>query len=279
MGLTRKEFLGLTLKSVFVIGAGNSLQSFVPRNFKLPPKDQIKLRFALASDGHYGQPDTNFAFHHDNMVGWLNKEKESRGVDFSVINGDLFHNDSSFLPEIKKKWDELKMPYYVSHGNHDNVANEIWEKTWANPLYHSFEKNDSGFIILNTANEKGDYICPDIEWTKKHLELYQSKKHLFVFMHITPFKWTKGGIDCPAIVELFDKQSNLRGIFHGHDHDIDGMKENKGKYYFFDAHIAGNWGTEYRGYRIVEVLENGEILSYQMDGAKDEKINSTKLQQ
>jgi len=277
MSLSRKEFLKLTLKSAFIIGAGNSLQSFASKEFLLPRPDQIKLRFALASDGHYGQPETDYALHHDNMIGWLNKEKDSRGVDFSVINGDLFHNEPSFLPEVKAKWDQLKMPYYVSHGNHDTVDNQTWQKTWNQTLYHAFEKDDSGFLILNTANEKGDYISPDVKWTREHLDLYNTKKHLFVFMHITPFKWTQGGIDCPKVTEMFKAQSNLRAVFHGHDHDIDGVKSNDGKYYFFDSHIAGNWGTEYRGYRIVEILKNGNVLTYQMNPAKDKKMNSDKI--
>lgn len=62
-------------------------------------------------------------------------------------------------------------------------------------------------------------------------------------MHITPFTWTKGGLACPEIVKLFNKQANLKAVFHGHDHDQDSVKENMGKRYFFDSHIAGNWGT------------------------------------
>ena len=73
----------------------------LPEEFNLPSADEVNLRFALASDGHYGQPDTNYAFHHDNMVDWLNKEQVSREFDFTVINGDLFHNDPSFLPKVK----------------------------------------------------------------------------------------------------------------------------------------------------------------------------------
>ncbi len=42
----------------------------------------------------------------------------------------------------------------------------------------------------------GKYICPDLEYTPWELHKYVSKKHTFVFMHITPFKWTDNGIDC-----------------------------------------------------------------------------------
>jgi 3',5'-cyclic-AMP phosphodiesterase len=277
MPVSRKEFLQLTLRGVFVLGVGNSLESFAPG--KLPPfcGGEAILRFALVSDGHYGQPDTQHEFHHNNSVRWLNAEKQERGLDFAVVNGDLFHNDVSFLPVVKKKWDQLNMPYYVSHGNHDQTDEATWKKTWDLPWHHAFEMGDLGFLILNTANEKGDYICPDLSWTKDQLERFRSKKHLIIFMHITPFTWTGGGHDCPDLVALFNKQDNLKLIFHGHDHDQDAVKEKDGKYYFFDSHIAGNWGTDYRGYRVVEALKSGEILTYQMNPSAQVKLNENKI--
>ena len=239
MPVSRRKFLKLTLKSAVLIGAANSLQSFTGNSFILPSKNKIRLRFAIASDGHYGQPDTDYEKYHDEMVEWINEEKKERGVDFTMINGDLFHNEIEFLPKVKSKWDQLKMPYYVSHGNHDETDETNWQQTWNMPWHYAFEKNDAAFIVLNSADTKGNYVCPDLNWSNEQLIKYQHKKQLFVFMHITPFKWTKGGLPCPELVELFNKQPNLKAVFHGHDHDIDDVKENNGKYYFFDSHIAG----------------------------------------
>lgn len=277
MSLSRRHFITLSIKGIFVIGAGNALQSFGVNNFRLPSPEKVSLRFALASDGHYGEPNTKYEQLHDEMIAWLNAEKEQRGVDFSVINGDLFHNDAAFLPIVKSKYDKLKMPYYVSHGNHDQTDAVTWEKTWNIPLHYAFEKKDAAFLILNTADEKGKYICPDLQWTKENLTRYSLKKQLFVFMHITPVKWTDNAIDCPELLELFSKQSNLKAVFHGHDHDQDGAKEKDGKHYFFDSHIAGSWGTAYHGYRIVEVLTDGKILTYQMNPSSTEKVNSNEI--
>ncbi len=274
MALSRRDFLKLTLKGVIVIGAGSTLQAFAPASFAMPPVNDVLLRFAIASDGHYGQPETDYEFRHDKMIEWLNKEKEGRGVEFTMVNGDLFHNDPSFLPIVKKKWDGLKMPYYVSHGNHDMIDGAAWEKTWGMLLNYTIDKGGTAFIILDTANEKGDYICADVNWAKQQFDKYKSKKHVMVFMHIAPFKAIGGGIDCPEIIALFNQQPNLKAIFHGHDHNLDNVKENEGKCYFWDSHIAGNWGTEYRGYRIVEVLKSGDILTYQMDAATNTKVNS-----
>ena len=277
MSFNRREFLKLSFKTAVVIGAGNSLQSFAASSFVLPAKEKIKLRFAIASDGHYGQPDTEYDAMHDEMIAWLNKENKERGVDFTMINGDLFHNDTAMLPEVKKKWDNLLMPYYVSHGNHDMIDEENWNKMWGTKWHYTFEQHDVAFMVLNSADDKGKYICPDLDWTKQQLEKQQSKEHLFVFMHITPFNWTKAGLPCPELVEMFNNQKNLKATFHGHDHDQDNVKQNEGKYYFFDSHVAGSWGTDYRGYRIVEVLKSGEIITYQMNPATQQKVNTNNV--
>ncbi|MEY3159885.1 MAG: hypothetical protein RLZZ49_1365, partial [Bacteroidota bacterium] len=39
----------------------------------------------------------------------------------------------------------------------------------------------------------------------------------------------------------------------------------------FDSHVGGNWGTAYRGYRIVELYKNGTMLTYIMNPT--ERIN------
>lgn len=277
MSVSRREFLKLTLKGAVIISAGNSLQSFAAGTFSLPSRDKVQLRFAIASDGHYGQPGTQYEQYHDEMIAWINAEKKARGVDFAMINGDLFHNDVAFLSQVKKKWDALDMPYYVSHGNHDYTDEPNWQQTWNMPWHFAFEKKDISFLVLNTADDKGKYICPDLNWTKEQLALHQNKKQLFIFMHITPFNWTENGNPCPELVEVFNQQSNLKAVFHGHDHDQDNVKENNSKFYFFDSHVAGNWGTDYRGYRIVEVLKSGEVLTYQMNPSTKEHMNRNNI--
>lgn len=277
MSISRRKFLKSAFGSVVLIGLGNGLQSFVPQDAFLPARRKVRLRFALASDGHFGQPNTEYELHHKEMTAWLNKEEKKRGLDFVVINGDIFHDDPAQLPLVKKVWDDLKAPYYVTHGNHDMVEEQAWQKTWGMPFYHSFEMKDNGFIILNTADIKGKYTGPDFEITKELLDRYKSKKNVFVFMHITPAKWTENGVDRKDIIQLFSAQQNLKAVFHGHDHDQDNYKERDGRYYFWDAHVAGNWGTAYRGYRIVEVLKDGSILTYQMNPSAETVVNERQL--
>jgi len=273
MAVSRRNFLKLTIRGSVVIGVAHSLNSCTDEGV-LP---RTQLRFAIASDGHYGQPETPYEFYHDQMITWLNEEQKKNGLDFTFINGDLFHDDILFLQSVKKKWDELKMSYYVSHGNHDISDEEKWQQTWNTPWNFAFEKNDAAFLVLNTSDGKGKDIRPDIDWTKEQLTRYQNMKHLFVFMHITPFSWTTGGSPYPELVELFEDQKNLKAIFHGHDHNEDGVKLNNGKYYFFDSHIGSDWGTHYQGYRIVEVSANGDILTYQMNPSTQQQVNDNNI--
>jgi 3',5'-cyclic-AMP phosphodiesterase len=93
MPITRRRFIEDAIKTIVVIGAGNSLQSFSSKGFVLPAKEKISLRFAIASDGHYGQAQTDYPKFHADIVNWLNKEKRNRGITFTVINGDLVHDD------------------------------------------------------------------------------------------------------------------------------------------------------------------------------------------
>ena len=277
MSVNRRKFFQLTFKTVVVIGAGNTLQSFAANSFTLPHKDDILLRFAVVSDGHYGQPGTKYEEMHNEMVDWLNAEHKKRSLNFTVVNGDLFHDNNEMLLPVKKQWDKLVMPYYVSHGNHDKVTEDVWQQTFNTKWHYAFEHDDIAFLVLNTADVTGKYIWPDLQWTKEQLEKYAAKKQLYVFMHITPFDWTKGGLPCPEIASMFSNQKNLKAVFHGHDHDQDNVKENGGKYFFFDSHVAGNWGTTYRGYRIVEVLKNGSVITYQMNPSGNIQVNNNTL--
>jgi hypothetical protein len=35
--------------------------------------------------------------------------------------------------------------------------------------------------------------------------------------------------------------------------------------YIFDAHVGGNWGTPYKGFRVVELLKDNSMITYMMN--------------
>jgi hypothetical protein len=166
------------------------------------------------------------------------------------------------LPLAKKHLDELKMPYHVTQGNHDRVNETVWKQTWNVPFNYSFTIGKQVFLLGTTSNEKGEYICPDLDWMHHQLEKYKHAHNIFLFIHITPVKWTDNAIDCPEFISLLKDYKNVRAVFNGHDHDQDDMKVKEGIPFLFDSHIGGSWGTSYKGFRMVEVMHDNTIATY-----------------
>jgi len=235
---------------------------------------KISMRFIVASDGHYGQPDTDYKTFHTDLIGWINREKMQKGVDFAFFNGDLIHDDPTLYYDLKTMLGNLHVPYFVSRGNHDKVALDVWQSTWGYGTNHSFTKGEYAFITGDTSNEKGEYICPDVTWLRIEIAKYSDKKGIFIFLHITPAKWTPNGVECKEVTDLFENTPNVKAIFNGHDHDQDSKKQIGKKPYFFDGHFGGNWGTAYKGYRIVEIYEDNTWQTYQYNPTAAPVLNS-----
>lgn len=232
------------------------------------------LRIGIASDGHYGQPGTPSDENHQALRQWFEAEKKQKGLDFVVINGDLIHDDVTFLPAVQQHLARMPVPVYTTRGNHDGaISPQLWRQTWGHDLNHFFGKNDFGFVLLDTTSEKGEYRCPDAAFVRQAFSALKNKKAVFVFMHITPAAWTQHGKDCPDTRRLFAETPNLAAIFHGHDHQEDAQKTENGKPFFWDGHFGGNWGVPYHGYRLLEIYEDGSWKTLQVNGEKGLVIN------
>lgn len=240
-------------------------------------KKNIKFRFAVASDGHYGQPETDSDGNFTTLIDHLNREKQTKGLDLAVFNGDLIHDQAALMPKVKTHFDRLQAPYYTVRGNHDMVTPDAWQQTWGYPLNHDVEMGKYAFIFADTSNEKGEYLCADMDWLDKRVQHYAGKQAVFVFMHITPNKWTKYGVECPDIMRNLENAPNVAAIFHGHDHDVDGVKRSGNKPYLFDGHFGGNWGVDYKGYRVVEIYKDDTMFTYQYNPVAKPFVNSTEL--
>jgi 3',5'-cyclic-AMP phosphodiesterase len=226
-------------------------------------KRGFKVRFAIASDGHFGQTGTDFDRFHREMVDWLNDESRAKGLDFVVFNGDVVHDDPRLLPKLKEAYDRLEVSYFVNRGNHDKASPELWRQTWGYPENHDFEWDDYVFLLASTSNEKGEYLPADVKWLRDRLDFYKGRRGIFPFLHIAQLKFTQHAISAPEVTNLFEQTSNVVAVFHGHDHDLDNVIRWNNRRYFFDGHMGGSWGTNYRGYRIIEVSQEGRIQTYQ----------------
>lgn len=231
------------------------------------------LRFAVASDGHLGEPNTPGDQYFTDLVAALKAAHQATPLHFVVVNGDLVHEGiAGLLPKAKAYLDELPVPYFVTRGNHDRVSLTTWQTLWGYPTNHVVERPDSTLILLDTSNEHGDYLCGDAVWLRQTLKAARATQPVFLFMHI-PFIHNALGTDiCGDIVQVLADQPIVKAVFHGHDHtkDIGLIYQNTAL--LFDAHFGSSWGTGYRGYRIVE-SRSGGYSTYQYDFVNQKKIN------
>ena len=223
------------------------------------------LRFAVTSDGHYGEKGTPYDEYYPKIVGAINDLHVRRPLAFCVANGDLMHNDPAMLEPAARILKTLAMPLYVTKGNHDRVTDERWASVWGMPVNHDVRIGDDVLLLGNTANIKGEYLEPDVDWFREKLVHYKDARSIFIFLHITPVKWTENGVDGAAFQKLVRDTPNIRAIFNGHDHDQDGIKFLGNTPFLFDGHFGGSWGTAYKGFRVVEMLEDNSLLTYLMD--------------
>ena len=269
----RRKFLKSSVPVLFLLANGKIVQG--ASDYFLQGRRKSKIRFAVASDGHYGQKDTPYEDNYRKIIQHINEQHRQQSLDFCVINGDIIHNDPAFFTPAKALLDQLKMPYYVTQGNHDHVDAAEWEQIWGMPANHSFAIKEQAFMLASTSNKKGEYICPDLNWMQQKLEEYKSAENIFIFIHITPVKWTKHGIDCPEFINLLKEYKNVRAVFNGHDHDQDGVKVTGNIPFLFDSHIGGSWGTSYKGFRIVELGKDNTAATYILNPI--DKINELNL--
>jgi hypothetical protein len=79
----------------------------------LAPKSKLKLRFFVASDGHYGQPNTAFDDFHKTIVASINSRNKIDKAKFIGINGDIIHNNylqlNIFLSSVCQKTIQRKI--------------------------------------------------------------------------------------------------------------------------------------------------------------------------
>lgn len=279
----RRLFLKNTLAIVAGIAVLPTLNAFGSTISPQTPSNtgKLKLRFAIASDGHYGQPDTDSDKFYTDLVHWLNEEHRTNQLDLVIINGDIVHDRPDLLPKVKSAYfDALKVPYYATVGNHDHADAKIWKEVFGYEDNHAFEMGDIGFVLASTSNTRGDYVCPNNVFLKEKLAAFASKQSVFVVLHIPPHQWLPQETfftECAETLALLHSCPNIKAVLHGHDHSLDVVRYTQKLPHLFDGHFGGNWGTAYKGYRIVEIATDDSIYTYQVNASKNPVINDLKL--
>jgi predicted MPP superfamily phosphohydrolase len=249
----------LFIKNISIFSAITPLMPFLTFG-KMNFPENSKLKFIIASDGHFGQSNTDFEGSHKMLIEAIHQEGH---VDLVVFNGDLIHDDPKWMPEVKKVYDTLRFPYYPVKGNHDRISESDWEKIWGIPADYAFIVQEKyGFILANSSNKAGDYLCVDLDFLQRNLEAFKALPMVFICIHISQNDWTRHGVACQEILNLIASYSNVRAVFHGHDHDVDGIMLNQKKPYLWSGHFGGSWGSPFPGYRVCEVGEDGKVVTY-----------------
>jgi len=260
---SRRKFIkNVSFASVlFLTGGMKSLSA--AEVFQL--RNKVKLRFVVASDIHYGQAKTPFDDNINTAIQQINQFHHEHHLHFCVMNGDLIHNDKSFMPQIKTKLDGLKMRHYVTRGNHDMVSLEEWEQVWETPTHHDAVINNNALIFGDSSNEKGEYISPNLDWLENKFIEHQHQKNILLFIHIPQIVTLPSGINTPSFLSLLKKYKNIKAVFHGHDHMQDTAKVIEGMPFIYDSHVGGDWGTTYHGFRVVEIMKDNTLVTYMMN--------------
>lgn len=264
---------------------------------EIPVGSKPKLRFAVASDLHYGQGKTPFEQMTDDMVGWMNSEKKNKGLDALFLNGDLTHDSTDMLLQLRDgHLSKLEVPYYAIKGNHDFIDakpgsdTESWEKIWGYPANHTIKIGDFVFIMADTSAPATSniYLAADIDWLRRQLEEHRDAAGIFVVIHIPQRAhkvegWPQHGLNQKAeqpkgeaVMDLLESTPNVRAVFHGHNHLETGVYVSDERRYFFDSHVGGSWGAK-RGYRIVEIYDDHKMVTYQVNAEDHVELNRNEL--
>lgn len=229
------------------------------------------LRIAAASDLHYGEKDTAYERFADELIAKLNATHAATPLDLVVLNGDLAHASRRLAP-LHDRLRGLVPPYLAVQGNHDEATEKQWRELWGHGFDHAVSVNGVRIIAAATSNAAGDYLCADTAVLKRQLDAAHGAP-VIVAMHITPVAWTRYGVDCPAVTRLLAGYPNVQAVLNGHDHDEYGVKTRDGVPYLFDAHAGGHWGTDFRGFRVLE-LHPATIETHVTDGVTIRRSDS-----
>ena len=271
--MERRDFIRSVSSASLVLLGGNVLRLTPAQAADL--QRNALLRFVVASDGHYGEKDTEFEHYFQDLVKNVSSFHQENKLNFCVVNGDIIHDDQELLVAAKKHLDRLPVKYYVTKGNHDKVSDSYWNEVWGMPVNHAVMLKKNTLLLGATSNERGEYLSPDLVWLKANLDANRDQENIFIFLHIPQDKGSRHAIDTPAFFELLRKYKNVRAVFHGHEHDHDEVKMHDEIPFMFDSHFGGSWGTTYRGFRVVELAKDNSFVTYIMN--PNNKINLAKF--
>ena len=157
--MKRQEFIKNISLATFLLADGSILPAFGEVFSAKKPR----LRFVVASDGHFGQPKTDYQNYFETLVKNVNLQHKQQKLDFCVINGDIIHDQTDLLATAKSIFDDFLMPYFVTQGNHDHATPEYWERIWGVPLNYDYVLGSNAFLFGTTSNARSEEHTSELQ--------------------------------------------------------------------------------------------------------------------
>lgn len=247
---------------------------------------EIKLRFAVVSDGHWGIDDaregdprypedepTGLTYQetHDDAKKRLNEINSEREIDFIVLNGDNVHDDETLHSELHDEFthelDFIDGPvdagerYFGAAGNHDWSNESEWMDDYGHAFDYSFVSENVGFIITaNIVPRSSDYRTAEaegnVDYVKSTLDDFESDglDGAFVFHHVPPDSSFDFSYDNPEMREQLQREI-VSGCFLGHTHQYNDVVTVDGIKYINMQLIGNNRVYAPRGVRVFDITE------------------------
>ncbi len=178
------------------------------------------FRFALLTDLHISNKKPQNEEDLKNAVKDLNSQ---HNIDFALVAGDDTDlGDLESFKIAKKILNKLKIPYYISIGNHDTNYGETGSANFTSIFgddKFSFVHHGFRFIGFPTSplkrGEKAHITEADFQFIKHELKKTGKKESIFLMTH---YPMLKGDVDNWKDLHKILKKYNVNAILGGHYH-------------------------------------------------------------
>ncbi|MDR1666414.1 MAG: PQQ-binding-like beta-propeller repeat protein [Bacteroidales bacterium] len=177
------------------------------------------FRFAFLTDLHIGGSATA----EEDLRQSVERINRTDSLSFVIVAGDITENgDRESLKTAKRLLDQLRIPWYITSGNHDTK----WSESGATdfPLiygsdYFRFESHGFLFVGFNTGpviRIADGHVAPqDIRALSRDLKKWGKKKPVVVITH---YPLQKGDVDNWYEATGLLRKYNVRAVLGGHYH-------------------------------------------------------------
>ncbi|MDD4971990.1 MAG: PQQ-binding-like beta-propeller repeat protein [Paludibacter sp.] len=178
------------------------------------------FRFALFTDLHISSTNPTPS---EDLTNAVNDVNALTGIDFVIVSGDVSESgDGKSLQAAKAMLDKLKIPYYITAGNHETKWSESgftdFARIFGNDKF-SFTHKGCKFIGFTTGPiiKMGDgHIAPqDIDWVD--VELKKAGIEIPVFV-VTHYPLQAGDVDNWYDMTDVLRKYNVQTLLNGHYH-------------------------------------------------------------